>query len=86
MLTPIQQIAAIFSDLSDDQKTKAVGHYSTVAATTVDNVTHLQSFFDPNVTSLTGKFMTRYQVLPHDGSWCHCNHDFEAASHQFNVW
>ena len=57
MLTPIQQIAAIFSGLSDDQKTEAVGRYSTVAATTADDVAHLQSFFDPNVTSLTRKFI-----------------------------
>jgi hypothetical protein len=57
MLTPIQQIAAIFSGLSDDQKTKPVGCYSTVAPTTVDDVTHLQSFFDPNVTSVTRKFI-----------------------------
>jgi hypothetical protein len=57
MVSPIQQIAAILSGLLDDQKTEAVGCYSTVAATTVDDVTHLQSFFDPNVTSLTSKFI-----------------------------
>jgi hypothetical protein len=57
MLTPIQKIAAIFSGLLDDPKTEAVGCCSTVAVTTVDDVTHLQSFFDPNVTSLMRKFI-----------------------------
>lgn len=57
MLTPTQQIAAIFSGLSDDQKTEAVGCYSAVAVTTADDVSHLQSYFDPNVTSLTRKFI-----------------------------
>jgi hypothetical protein len=53
MLTPSQQLAAVFSGLSDDQKIEAVGTYSKVGTSTPDDITRLVSYFNPNVTSYT---------------------------------
>lgn len=57
MLTPAQQVAAIFTGLSEDQKVEAVGRYSSVSNATADDLSRLESFFDPTVTSFTRKII-----------------------------
>jgi hypothetical protein len=57
MLSPSQQLAAVFSGLSDDYKADAVGKYSQTEKANPDDIARLLSYLDPNVTSHTRKII-----------------------------
>jgi hypothetical protein len=53
MLTLAQQFSAIFTGLSDGQKVEASGHFSSVSNPAPNDLNHLLSYLDPNVTCFT---------------------------------
>jgi hypothetical protein len=53
MRTLAQQVSAIVTGLTDDQKVKAAGHFSSLKTLAPDDIAHLIAFFDPNITGWT---------------------------------
>ena len=53
MLTLAQQVSAIFTGLSEDQKMEAAGRFSSVKNPVPDDIGHLLAYLDPNMTHFT---------------------------------
>jgi hypothetical protein len=53
MLTLAQQVSAIVTGLTDDQKMEAAGRFSSLKTLAPDDTAHLLAFFDPNITGWT---------------------------------
>jgi hypothetical protein len=53
MLTLAQQVSAIVTGLTDDQKVEAAGRFSSLNTLARDDIVHLLAFFDQNITGWT---------------------------------
>jgi hypothetical protein len=53
MLTLAQQVSAIITGLTDDQKVEAASRFSSLKNLAPDDIAHLLAFFNPNITGWT---------------------------------
>jgi hypothetical protein len=53
MLTLAQQVSAIVTSLTNDQKGETASRFSSLKSLAPDDIVHLLAFFDPNITGWT---------------------------------